>query len=48
MTDRHIRHVSIIDRTGLAGIVSLGDVLRLQRDQYRGEADTLETRVMGA
>jgi hypothetical protein len=33
----------VVDRQELAGIVSLGDVLRLQRDQVRGEADTLET-----
>ena len=48
MTDRRIRHMPVVDRAGLAGIVSLGDVLRFQRDQYRGEADTLETRVMAA
>jgi CBS domain-containing protein len=46
MTERRIRHIPVVDRTGLAGIVSMGDVLRLQRDQYRGQADTLETRVM--
>ena len=46
MTERRIRHVPIIDRNELVGIVSLGDVLRAQRDQYRGEVDTLETRVM--
>ena len=46
MTERRIRHLPVVDRTGLAGIVSIGDVLRFQRDQYRGQADTLETRVM--
>ena len=46
MTERRVRHVPIIDRNELVGIVSLGDVLRAQRDQYRGEVDTLETRVM--
>jgi CBS domain-containing protein len=48
MTERRIRHVPIMDREQLAGIVSIGDVLRFQRDQYRGDVDTLETRVMGA
>jgi CBS domain-containing protein len=48
MTDRRIRHLPVVDRAGLTGIVSLGDVLRFQRDRYRGEAETLETRVMGA
>ena len=46
MTERRIRHVPVMEREELAGIVSLGDVLRYQRDQYRGAADTLETRVM--
>jgi CBS domain-containing protein len=47
MTERRIRHLPIIDRNELAGIVSIGDVLRFQRDQYRGQADTLETRLLG-
>ena len=46
MTERRIRHMPILDGKGLAGIVSLGDVLRFQRDQYRGQADTLEARIM--
>jgi CBS domain-containing protein len=46
MTERGIRHVPIIDGGELAGIVSSGDVLRFQRDSYRGEADTLETRLL--
>ena len=48
MTERRIRHVPVTDRGELVGIVSLGDVLKFQRDQYRGAADTLETQVMGA
>jgi CBS domain-containing protein len=46
MTERGIRHVPIIDGGELAGIVSSGDVLRFQRDSYRGEADNLETRLL--
>ena len=46
MTARRIRHLPVIDGNELVGIVSLGDVLRFQRDRYRGDADTLETRVM--
>lgn len=46
MTERGIRHVPIVDGGELAGIVSSGDVLRFQRDSYRGEADTLETRLL--
>jgi CBS domain-containing protein len=47
MTERRIRHMPVLDGTALAGIVSLGDVLRFQRDQYRGKVETLETRIMG-
>jgi CBS domain-containing protein len=47
MTERRIRHMPVLDGNALAGIVSLGDVLRFQRDQYRGKADTLETRIVG-
>lgn len=47
MTERRIRHLPVLDGDALAGIVSLGDVLRFQRDQYRGKADTLETRIVG-
>ena len=46
MTERRIRHMPVLDGNALAGIVSLGDVLRFQRDQYRGRTDTLETRIM--
>ena len=46
MTERRIRHVPVMDGKELAGIVSLGDVLRFQRDQYHGAAETLEARVM--
>jgi hypothetical protein len=30
----------------LIGIISIGDVLKLQRDSYRGEIDTLETQML--
>jgi CBS domain-containing protein len=30
----------------LVGIISIGDVLKLQRDHYRGEIDTLETQML--
>jgi CBS domain-containing protein len=47
MTERRIRHLPVLDGDALVGIVSLGDVLRFQRDQYRGKVDTLETRIIG-
>lgn len=46
MTERRFRHVPIVDGDDLIGIVSIGDVLKAQRDVYRGEIDTLETQLM--
>ena len=48
MAQRRIRHVPVVEAGQLIGIVSLGDVIRIQRDRYRGEAETLETRVMAS
>jgi CBS domain-containing protein len=45
MTDRHFRHLPILDQGKLAGIVSIGDVVKAQINQYQGEIETLETRV---
>ncbi|MCA9874012.1 MAG: CBS domain-containing protein [Anaerolineales bacterium] len=46
MTDRRFRHMPIVDDGKLIGIVSIGDILKAERDQYRGEIDTLETQIM--
>lgn len=46
MGERRIRHLPVVEAGRLIGIVSLGDVIRFQRDRYHGEVDTLETRVM--
>lgn len=45
MTERRFRHLPIIDEGNLVGIISIGDVLKAQRDTYRGEIDTLETQL---
>jgi CBS domain-containing protein len=47
MTEHRIRHLPVVDGGRLVGIISLGDVLRAQRDTYRGEAETLQTRILG-
>jgi CBS domain-containing protein len=47
MVRRHIRHLPIVDGGTLIGIVSIGDIVKAQRDQYQGEVDTLQTIVMG-
>ncbi|GIK54508.1 MAG: CBS domain-containing protein [Chloroflexi bacterium] len=46
MTERRIRHLPVLEDGRLIGIISIGDVLKAQRDQYRGEIDTLETQIL--
>lgn len=46
MTERRFRHVPIKDEDGqLIGIISIGDVVKAQVDQYQGEIDTLQTQI---
>lgn len=45
MTERRIRHLPVVVGERLVGIVSIGDVVKAQRDQYEGEIDILEARV---
>ncbi|MBI2153096.1 MAG: CBS domain-containing protein [Candidatus Rokubacteria bacterium] len=46
MTEKRIRHVPVVDKGKLIGIVSIGDVVKAQRDKYRGEVETLETQIL--
>ena len=46
MTERRFRHLPIIDKDKLIGIISIGDVVKAQRDQYEGEIDTLHTQIL--
>jgi CBS domain-containing protein len=46
MTEGRFRHLPIVDGGELVGMVSIGDVLKTQRDAYRGEIDTLETQIL--
>ena len=45
MTEKHFRHLPIMDRGKLAGIVSIGDMVKAQIDEYEGEIETLQTQV---
>jgi CBS domain-containing protein len=45
MTERRIRHVPVVADGRLVGIVSIGDVVKAELDQYLGEVDTLQTQV---
>ena len=46
MTEKHFRHLPIMDQGRLAGIISIGDVVKAQITEYQGEIETLETRIV--
>lgn len=48
MTERRFRHVPICDDDRLIGIVSIGDIVKAQRDKYLGEIDTLEAQILAS
>jgi CBS domain-containing protein len=45
MTERRIRHLPVVEKGRLVGIVSIGDIVKAQRDQYEGLVDTLQTQI---
>jgi CBS domain-containing protein len=48
MTERRVRHVPVLDRSGtLAGIVSIGDLVKSQIAELQFERDQLEGYVRG-
>ena len=48
MTERRVRHVPVVSPTGtLAGIVSIGDVVKSQLAELQFERDQLQTYVSG-
>jgi CBS domain-containing protein len=48
MTERRFRHLPVMDGGALVGIVTIGDVLKAERDRFQGEVETLETLIQGA
>ena len=46
MTEGRFRHLPIVDQGKLVGMVSIGDVVKAQRDQFQGEVDTLQTQMI--
>jgi len=48
MTNSRIRHVPVIEDNQLAGIISIGDVVKYRLDEAAQEVDTLREYVMTA
>ncbi len=46
MTERRFRHLPIMERRELVGIISMKDIVEYQRDYYQGEIDTLQTQII--
>lgn len=46
MVEKRIRHLPIVDAGEVVGIISIGDVLKAQRDQYQGEVETLTIQIL--
>lgn len=45
MTDRRIRHLPVMDSGRLAGVVSIGDVVKCQIAEARNEAESLKSYI---
>ena len=46
MVQRRFRHLPVVHGGKLVGMITLGDIVKAERDQYQGEVDTLQTIVM--
>ena len=47
LTPNPIPHLPGVDQGRLVGVVSIGDVVKAQRDQFQGEVDTLQAQLLG-
>ena len=48
MTKRRIRHLPVLDRGELVGIVSIGDLVKHRMERIEGEAEAMRDYIQGA
>jgi CBS domain-containing protein len=48
MTNRRIRHLPVLDGGRLAGIISIGDVVKNRLEELSAESDMLRSYIVGA
>ena len=46
MTEKRFRHLPIVEEGKLVGILTIGDVVKAQRDRYEGELHTLQMQII--
>jgi CBS domain-containing protein len=47
MTEKRFRHLPVVDQNKLAGIVSIGDIVKAQIEEFQGEIQSLQTYIRG-
>ena len=47
MTEKRFRHLPIMDEGKLAGIISVGDIVKAIVEEYQGEIESLKTYLLG-
>ncbi|MDP9138908.1 MAG: CBS domain-containing protein, partial [Pseudomonadota bacterium] len=47
MTDHRVRHVPVVKKGGLAGIVSIGDIVKNRLDHLQQETAALQDYIAG-
>jgi len=47
MTDHHIRHLPVIEKEKVIGVISIGDVVKADINEKRSRINTLENYIEG-